>query len=414
LKVYVLNYSDIVGGAARAAYRIHHAMRHYGVDSTMYVNQSCAGDESVRGPSGQWGKLWAKARVHLGGVALRLLRTGNPVIHSAAILPSTWAKRLNSSDADVVHLHWINYEMMSTADIGRIRKPLVWTLHDMWAFCGSEHYTEDFRWREGYTSKNKPSYESGLDINRWTWRRKLKYWRRPVHIVTPSHWLAECVKLSIIMHDWPVSVVPNAIDTNIWQPIDKVTARELLHLPADIPLLLFGAVGGSKDPRKGFELLRQALMHLRGEIDGLRLMVFGERIPSVPVDLGFPVHYMGILHDDLCLRALYSAADLLILPSRQENLSNTGVEALACGTPVVAFDVCGMPDLVMHKQTGYLAQGFDAEDLAHGIQWILADSERYLDISRMARQDAVARFSYPIVAEKYLKVFNDALTSHKY
>jgi len=413
LKVFSLSYSDISGGAARAAYRIHHALRRYGVDSIMQVTHASAGDWTVQRSTSQLNKLTAKGKSFFGGLMARLLTTGNPILHSPAIFPSHWPASLNRSDADLLHMHWVNGEMISVGDIGRLRKPVVWTLHDMWAFCGAEHYTEDFRWRDGYLRNNRPDHESGFDLNRWIWQRKRRAWQQPLHIVTPSRWLAECVRQSVLMRDWPVTVVHNAIDTDVWRPLDKVIARGLLNLPCDVPLLLFGAMGGSNDPRKGFDLLRQALQHLRGKISNLQLVVFGQLAPPIPESLGFPVHYTGHLHDDLSLSVLYSAADVMLIPSRQDNLPNTGVEALACGTPVVAFNTCGLPDIVTHQQTGYLAGAFDAEELASGIQWVLADREHHARLCANARLDAVARFSYPVIAEQYLRVYRAAVAAYR-
>ena len=413
MKIFQLNHFDINGGAARAAYRIHHALRASGVDSTFLADVSTAGDWTVQAPTRKGAKAWARVRPHLGGLSTYLLHTSNQIIHSPSILPSGRVNALNASDADVLHLHWVQDEMLSIADIGRFKKPVVWTLHDMWAFCGAEHYTEEYRWREGYRRGNRPSYESGFDLNRWTWERKRKNWKRPMHIVTPSRWMADCVLESALMKDFPVTVVPNALDTERWQPLEKKLARQLLNLPSDVPLLLFGAMGGGNDPRKGFDLLLQALTHLRGEMPGLHLVVFGQIAPRTPLDLGFLIHYTGHLHDDLSLRALYSAADALVIPSRQDNLPNTGVESQACGTPVVAFDVCGLPDIVEHQHTGYLAKAFDVVDLAQGLQWVLGDAERLSVLRAQSRKSAVARFSNTLVAGQYRAVYDEAIRANR-
>jgi glycosyltransferase involved in cell wall biosynthesis len=279
----------------------------------------------------------------------------------------------------------------------------------MWAFCGAEHYTEKFRWRDGYTRHNRPSYEHGFDLNRWAWQSKKKHWKTPMHIVAPSHWLADCVRESLLMRDWPVTVIPNAIDTERWQPIVQKQARELLHLPPNVPLLLFGAIGGIQDSRKGFDLLQAALFNLRCQIPELELLVFGQLSPLKHLDLGFPINYSGHLHDDVSLRLLYSAADVMVIPSRQDNLPNTGLEALACGTPVVAFNTGGLPDIVEHQKTGYLAKAFDTEDLALGIQWVLSGPDHCAKLSSNARKDAVSRFSYPIVAKAYMVLYKQIL-----
>lgn len=408
-KVLHINHSDINGGAARAAYRIHHALRGQGVDSQMLVNQAAAGDWTVTSPTGKLNKAGARLRSPLGDLLTKTLKTTNTILHSPAVLPSRWHKRLNLSDADVIHLHWVAGETISIADIGQITKPIVWTLHDMWAFCGAEHLSEEFRWREGYRKDNRPDYESGFDLNRWTWERKRKHWHRPMHIITPSHWLARCVRESALMRDWPVSVIPNPIDTERWQPLEQALARELLGLPKDVPLLLFGTFGANSARHKGFDLLQAALQHLRGEMPELQLVVFGQLRPKDPPDLGFPVHYTGHLHDDVSLRLLYSAADAMVIPSRQDNLPNTGVEAHACGTPVVAFDACGLPDIVVHQQTGYLAKAYDATDLAAGIQWVLADTQRHAALCQAARAKALAQWCPAMVAGRYQGVYHLAV-----
>ncbi len=409
MKVHQLNYSDTNGGAARASYRIHRALRASGIDSVFLAEHTTTGDWTVQASASRVSKAFLRVRPALGSLATRLLRTGNSILHSPSIVPSRRVRALNASNADVLHLHWVQGEMLTIAEIGRLRKPVVWTLHDMWGFCGAEHYTEEFRWREGYRKNNRPDYESGFDLNRWTWERKQKHWGHPMHIVAPSDWLAQCVRESALMRDWPLSVVPNPIDIERMQPLEQGLARELLGLPKDASLLLFGAIGGSQDPRKGFDLLQAALQHLRGEIPELQLVVFGQLRPKDPPDLGFPIHYTGHLYDDLSLRALYSAADAFVLPSRQDNLPNTGVESLACGTPVVAFDTCGLPDIITHEATGYLAKAFDTEDLARGIQWVLADNARQTQLGENARLQAVTRFASTVIAAKYQQIYEAAI-----
>lgn len=409
MKIIHISHSDSFGGAARAAYRIHKALQQQGIDSIMWVNHAQTGDYSIKLPTSPWHQTFNRIRLFLSRKLTKTLKNGNPILHSPALLPSGWPQRINASDADLINLHWINFEMLSIEDIARIKKPIVWTLHDMWAFCGAEHLAYGHRFMEGYLPDNRPSYESGFDLNRWVWNRKLKSWKYPMQIITPSHWMAECVKKSVLMHDWPVSVVPNALDTSNWQPVEQHIARRLLELPIDGPIILFGALGGGRDHNKGADLLFDALNHLRGKMPGLQLLVFGERSPEKTPVIGFPIHYLGHLNDDLSLKLAYSAADVMAVPSRQDNLPTTGIEALACGTPVIAFNTCGLPDIVTHKKNGWLAKAFDTEDLAAGIQWILEDNDRKKELSKQARTDAVDRFSYPVVAKAYLSLYERVL-----
>ena len=371
----------------------------------MAVNNATSGDWTVQRPKTALAKQMAYIRFYLSLLSAQGLQTTEPGIHSTALVSSTWPQRLRATGADIINLHWVNGEMMSIADIGQLPQPVVWTLHDMWAFCGAEHYTNDIRWREGYWRHNRPSYEGGFDLNRWTWHRKRKHWRKPFQIVTPSQWLADCVSKSALMGDWPVTVIPYPIDTDIWQPVDKGLARQLLGLPQDVPLLLFGASGGTSDPRKGFDLLTAALDHLRGEIDGLELAVFGQGEPKQPMNLGFPVHYMGRPQDPLSLRVLYSAADAMVIPSRQDNLPNTGLEAHACGTPVIAFKVGGLPDIVDHFKTGYLAT-----PLARGVQWVLGDGNLRKALSRSAFERALKLWSPQVISNLYYRLYETLLT----
>ena len=363
-----------------------------------------AGDWTVEGPTSKLGKIIGRARPQVASLLTKTLRTENPIIHSPAILPSNWVKRVNACNADVVHLHWVQGEMLSIADIGRIEKPIVWTLHDMWAFCGAEHYTEEYRWREGYRRDNRPTYESGFDLNRWIWEHKRKHWRRPMQIVTPSRWLADCVRDSALMGGWPVQIIPNCLNTERWKPMGQPLAREILGLPAGVPLLTFGAMGGDRDPRKGFDLLAAALRHLRSQVPRLELAVFGQLAPRNPPDLGFPTHYIGHLHDDLSLRAVYSAADALIVPSRQDNLPNTAVEAQACGTPVIAFNIGGLPDIIEHMETGYLASAFDSSQLASGIKWVLTHRQKQ-KLRRQCEKNAKLKFMSIKISKMYLDLY---------
>jgi len=141
----------------------------------------------------------------------------------------------------------------------------------------------------------------------------------------------------------------------------------------------------------------------------MEVLVFGQSRPIKVPDIGFPIHYAGHLYADLSLRILYSAADAMIIPYRQDNLPNTGAEALACGTPVIAFDTCGLPDIVCHKTTGWLAKPFDTEDLASGIKWVLDSEERNRDLSVNARSYAESKFSAPIIANQYIDLYRSIL-----
>jgi glycosyltransferase involved in cell wall biosynthesis len=212
------------------------------------------------------------------------------------------------------------------------------------------------------------------------------------------------------MNKWPVAVIPNCIDTKSWRPIAKTLARELMGLPAHVPLILFGAIGGTQDLRKGFDLLLDALdyLYISAKEFKIELAIFGQLAPKESTGIGFPVHYLGHLSDDVSLQLLYSAVDLLVIPSRQDNLPNTGLEALACGTPVVAFDICGLADVVTHLKTGYLAKSFEPKDLANGMLYVL-DRQKSADFNVSARLSALNNFDNNINALKYYEIYKELL-----
>lgn len=411
MRVLQVNYSDIRGGAAVAAYRLNQALRSHGIDSQMLVTDAVAGDWTAQSVRGAWAKPIDSLRRKFSRLPNLFCRTETRVFSSCAVLPSIWPRVLNRSDADVINLHWLGAETMSIADIGKLRGPLVWTLHDMWAFCGAEHYAFDSRWRDGYRRNNRPDDESGLDINRWTWLRKKKHWRKPIHIVASSQWLADCVSQSCLMAEWPVTRIPLPIDTDVWRPIEKPLARRLLGLPSDRRIIFFGAISGIQDPIKGFDLLIDALNHLRGSLSDVELVIVGQLAPKELPDLGFPMHFAGMLHEDISKCLYYSAADVVVVPSRRESFSLACAEAHACGTPTVAFDTSALSNIVESKVTGYLARPFDSEDLAQGIQWVLADADRLRMLSAECRRSAVEKFSYPVVAEQYESLYSSVCSA---
>ena len=428
-----LSSSDSCGGAARAAYRIHRSLVEHGaahcLSSQMRVISRLSDDPTViSGPPAGQSPIWRRLQPRLAQQARRGFRTSNPTLHSLAWpatgLGAELQQRHRQGQADLVHLHWLGDSTLSIEVIGPLSMPLVWTLHDQWAFCGAEHYTSpplpgksassDERFAAGYSRASRPSHELGPDLNRRTWLRKRRAWLRPIHIVCLSQWMADCARRSTLMGGWPITVIPNPIDLNVWAPCDQAQARALLGLPLDRPLVLFGAMGGTADPRKGADLLVEALQPLRSQVAGtpletLELVVFGQSRPAQLPDLGFPIHYSGLLQDDLSLRLLYAAADVMVVPSRQEAFGQTASEAHACGTPVVAFATGGLVDIVHDRLTGALAEPFDSLSLATAIRWVLEDPQRRRQLGAAARQRAERLWDPARVAGLYGEVYGMAI-----
>lgn len=300
---------------------------------------------------------------------------------------------------------------MSIEDVGKIVKPVLITMHDMWTFCGAEHYapdTEEARWVRGYEVASRHHEETGFDLDRWTWLRKKKAWKRPMQVVSPSRWLADCARRSALLHDWPISVIPNPLETELYAPCDSALARDKLGLPKDKKLIMFGAVGGRSDPRKGYQHLVAALHRLKqNSLSDFHCVIFGESEPANRTDIPFPASWMGHISDERVLVLLYSAADVMVVPSEQENLPQTATEAQSCGCPVVGFNCGGMPDAVQNGATGVLAEPYDAASLARAIKSVV-DRDNISHMRREARLRAVALWAPQVIsrsyAEKYMEL----------
>ncbi len=413
-----VSISDIKGGAARAAYRIHGSLRDCKVESRMLVLYKKSQSNSVQSLNPLPLKVRFQRFIHRGILKYRLRHwhTENPILHSFGITDLGLKEVLNESEAEIIHLHWIN-DMISVENIGELRKPIVWTLHDMWPYCGAEHYTSDHpnaRFIEGYLSDNRPFSEQGPDMNRMVWERKKAAWSNMnMVLVAPSRWMAQCIQRSKLFQKYPVHIIPYPLDMeNTWHPVNQSKARRKLGLPPDKKIILAGAQGGVDSWYKGGDLLVDALIKLsrHSSVPPFEVAVFGElNLLKDPIEWPCAVHYLGQIDSDELLSQAYSAADVMVVPSRQDNLPQTGIEAQACGTPVVAFAVGGLIDIVEHKKTGWLAPPFDTDQLAEGLLWLLSDKKLRDAVGLIARERAGQLYSPEVVAGQYLRLYKTFL-----
>lgn len=412
MRVVLLNSEDLRGGAARAVYRLHLALRAAGVQSTLRVQVKHGHDSSVVGPRRRLLSKLRTAADLLPIVPWWLRKRG---IFYPGWLPDSVSGDVQAIRPNLLHLHWITGGFVNVGSLRGFGLPLVWTLHDMWAFTGGCHYDNDCgRYDKG--CGRCPVLGSNMlrDPSWFGFRRKARAYRGlPIWIVAPSRWLAERASASTLLSPLSVRVIPNAIDTAVFHPADKQRARALLHLPAEARIILFGAVGATSDPRKGYRFLQPALKRFSESWRGQPVIavVLGATTPKSMPDYGMPCRYIGSISDDETLARLYSAADVLIAPSTQENLSNMVLEALACGTPVVAFRIGGMPDMIEHKRNGYLAEPFEPADLAHGLCWTLEHESRRVALSARARAKVSEEFEASKIAQKHLELYEEILSS---
>lgn len=404
-------------GAGRAARRLNQGLQNIGVVSQLLVQAKSSDDKTVIAPQTKLEKGIAKLKPSLSRLPLSFYPQREQTNYYPSWLPDTVSHPIKQLDPDIVNLHWICDGYLEVETIAKLNKPVVWTLHDMWAFTGGCHYSQSCdRYTNSCGACPQLNSKKQKDLSRWQWHRKTKAWQEAnITLVSPSLWLARCVQASSIFRNKRVEVIPNGFDPQKYKPIDKHIARELLNLPQDKQLILFGAINATLDKRKGFSLLQAALQDLSKSVldDRFEVVILGSSQSEYQINLGFNTHYIGKLEDDVSLSLVYSAADVFIAPSIEDNLPNTVMEAIACGIPCVAFNIGGMPDLIEHQRNGYLALPYKIEDLAYGIAWVLENKERYQKLCSGACKKAEQEFTIQIQANRYLSLYVELLSKYQ-
>lgn len=391
------------GGAGVACRRIHQALQKAGVGSTVSYSPPKV-------------PFFLGCLYSLILLLQKLQRTTNPIYHSAGVAPGLISvDELNHSDSDIIHLHWISNNALGIGDIAEIRKPIVWTLHDSWPVCGTEHHPDilhgDRRYQTGYTAANRPAASRGIDWDKWVWRRKKHCWRHlTVHFVAPSHWECDILRKSALFGRQTCQRIPNPLDQSIYRPQDQKCCRERFGIASDKKVILFGAQS-VHDPNKGMHLLHQALrIIIESNPPGqYHLVTFGysdgmqNPLPTIDrTDL-------GEIREETAMAELYNAADVFVCPSIIDNFPNTCMEALSCGTPVAAFAVGGLPDMVRQQQNGYLAEPYDPGQLAQGILYCLEHGDA---LSANAVKFARTDFDETRIAAQYIKLYRQILDNN--
>ena len=411
MKILIVNTSDIEGGAAKAAFRLHKALLYQGIDSQMLVQHKFSDEYTIIGPNSKVEKFINLVRPSIDQIPVIFYKGRTKTLFSPAWKGNKKIiQKINEINPDIVHLHWICGGMIKIEDIAKIKAPIVWSLHDNWAFTGGCHYNENcdaFIDNCGNCKILVSNKEN--DLSRKIFKRKQKTYSKiqNLTIIGLSKWINEYSKNSALLKVKKHINLPNPIDTNIFKPFDKEKARELWNLPKNKKLILFGAINATGDPRKGFKQLSEALQKLN-KTSKIEFVVFGSSKPKNTPNLGLKTNYVGKLRDEVSLMTLYNAVDVMVVPSLQENLSNVIMESLACALPVVGFDIGGNRDMIEHKKNGYLAKPFNTTDLKNGIEWIL-NNESYQRLCQNAREKVVKEFDSKVVAKKYIAIYEQIL-----
>ncbi len=413
MKVLLVNTSSRTGGAAVAASRLMTTLRKNGTPVKMLVLNKESDDNDIIQLQPAWKRkftfLWERFIIW----TTNYFRKKNlfSIDFGKAGFDITGLQEYK--EADIIHLHWVNQGMLSMRNIQQIMesgKKVVWTMHDMWPFTGICHYPgtcENFKQCCGncyylvHTSKK--------DTSHLVWNIKNKIYNPSIKFVGCSQWIASEAQKSSLLHTNQIYSIPNPIDTNIFRPHNKEVSRQQFGLPADKFLLLFGAAR-IDDERKGFRYLLNALKQLAAKdpesISKVEIIMFGQIKSTFSLDIPYKINHIGYIQGNEQLVAAYNAANLFIIPSLEDNLPNTIMEALACGVPCAGFNIGGIPEMIDHRINGYIAEAGNIGDLAAGIEWII-NNPQYSRLSENAVHKVLTSYSESIVATQYTQLYKN-------
>ena len=437
MKILSVNTNDTHGGAARAAMRIMRGVRQLDVDAQMFVKYKYSNAEDVVSLNqflpknklyriADWLAQKLKNKYH--HLLWRPYRKTKENVFMSDSRGTRLGGALQKLDYDILHLHWINQRFIKLQELPK-DKPIVWTLHDSWPFCGVCHYFIDCERYQTHCG-DCPMLHSGKkkDLAYRIFEEKMRaYHDLNLHVVTPSHWLGECAKQSALLGRFPVTVIPNCLETDVYRPLSEQEIDDRLSMAiqqnpalhnvkraagekAAKPLILYGAMNAATDRIKGFVSLLSALQLLDKQGFEANLVVFGASESDLPMQFEhINVHFVGYISDTDTLVTLYNLADVMVVPSLTENLSCAIMESLSCATPVCCFAIGGNSDMVEHQVNGYLAREKDAEDLAQGISWCL-ENNKDGSLSLAARKKVMENYTIERVGEMYKEVYKATLS----
>ena len=346
-----------------------------------------------------------------------LFRPGNSYLHSVAKVRTGLAKIINQNDYDLVHLHWIGDGLISIEEIGEIRHPIIWTLHDMWVLGGAEHVTASTRYADSYEENSRGAFEKGPDINRETFLRKKHAWQSlELRIVTPSTWLSEAAKKSEICSRAQIRVIQNPVSLDKSEEIKRRQLRRSWELSEDEIILSFGTDKGGWDENKGVQDLGLILHHVREDLsqrgDGrrVRLLTFGPNYRKL-AKLNPDCIQLGKIKEYHKIKEVLSLSDFVLVPSRIDNFPNIALESLSAGTPVAGYSHSGVGEIVSDGLDGVLAPPFEPALLARKVARALASPEMMRRLQLSGQKKASNLWSYEKIGRQYISEYTDILES---
>ena len=413
MNILFLNTSDYLGGAAIAARRLSNALNKEHVKVVTIVRDKKGTDFDIiathQSPILAYNFLSERIKIWVNN----LFTKKNLFAVSIANRGSSIVNQPEFKNADIIHLHWINQGFLSLKEIGKIiesGKPIVWTMHDMWPITGICHHARScIKYTEQCENCPFLVRNKSKDLSFQVFEKKKEiYSKGKINFVGCSNWLTQKAKNSNLTIEQNIINIPNPIDTEKFQPINTEKCRKHFGLPTGHKLILFGAAK-TTNKRKGIQYFINACLELiQTTTTPVSVVLYGKDSEQLREALPLPTYPLGYISDESELIMLYNAVDTFVLPSLEENLPNSIMEAMSCGTPCVGFDIGGIPELIDHLHNGYIAQYKSSTDLAQGIRWVI---ENNIDqgLSQQARRKVINTFSENLITQKYISLYNQII-----
>lgn len=422
MRVLIVNTSENTGGAAVAANRLKEALNNNGIKAKMLVRDKESDDITVAQLNKSWHQkwdfLWERFVIYM-----RLhFKRDNLFLIDIANAGTDITKTREFKEADVIHLSWINQGMLSLKGIRKIlesHKPVVWTMHDLWPASSICHYARNCRNYEKQCGNCPLLLGNGScnDLSARIWKKKSKILERnSILFVTCSKWLADKAKKSGLLSGQKIISIPNPIDSRVFTKENRAEARLYAGLPEDKKLILFVSQRVT-DKRKGMDYFITAINKMVEEHpemkDNCGIAILGGKAEELADKLPLPSYPLGYVSEEKKIASIYNSVNLFVLPSLEDNLPNTIMEAMACGVPCVGFNTGGIPEMIDHLKNGYVAEYKSSDDLAKGIRWVLSEAD-HQSLSNEAMKKVNQCYSQYAVAMKYIEAYNQAMALKRY
>lgn len=393
-----------------AGYRLHLGLMEKGYDSNVLINST---EKHLKGQTTI--SYYTKMKIYLSYIISDLMtrkvnKLKNGQHYSASLgINKTIIQEIEKINPDIIHLHWINGGLVQIESLKYFNKPIVWTLHDSWAFTGGCHipyackkYNKECDICPKFTTES-------IKLSKKVLKKKMSEWKDiDMTIISPSNWMYQCAKESKLLKNKSHKVIPNGINTNIFTKKSKVECRKKLGLELRKKKILFGAVNGNSDPNKGYYIVEKVIDELEKYKDSYELIIFGDKFSEELNNKKIKIYQMGFITDLNKMCELYSASDLFLCPSISENLPNTIIESMACGTPVVAFNIGGISDIIEDNITGKLVKPYDIRLFIDSINEIILD-ENYEEVSMKCIEKVKKHYSVDLIVDRHVELYQSLL-----